>query len=89
MHPRKKAGLSSRTREGLASVLVSLSALPPPAAPDGVVLLCVVRAVLKKIHQRILVGDFVRVARIDWPSRPPGTHPHLGAQVCGRMYASM
>jgi len=63
-------------------VLVSPSALPPPAAPDGVVLLCVVRAVLKKIHQRILVGDFVRVARIDWPSRRGAVEDLLPRQNC-------
>ncbi len=36
----------------------------PPPAP---VLLCVVRALLKKIKQTVLVGDCVRVGSIDWP----------------------
>ena len=29
-------------------------------------LLCVVRALLKKMKQRVLVGDFVRISGIDW-----------------------
>eukprot|EP00899_Mesostigma_viride_P013089 jgi/Mesvir1/21781/Mv04177-RA.1 len=40
-----------------------------PLARDGQVgveLLCVVRAVLKKIQRRVLVGDYVTVGRIDW-----------------------
>lgn len=36
---------------------------PPPATE----LLCVVRALLKKIKQTVLVGDRVRVSSIDWP----------------------
>jgi len=35
----------------------------------GVELLCVVRAVLKKIKRRILVGDQVQVGRIDWDDK--------------------
>ena len=35
----------------------------------GVELLCVVRAVLKKIKRRVLVGDKVLVGSIDWVDR--------------------
>lgn len=36
---------------------------------NGVELLCVVRAVLKKIRRRVLVGDKVLVGSIDWVDR--------------------
>ena len=39
------------------------------AGPDGqqpVELLCTVRALLKKMQERVLVGDNVRVISIDW-----------------------
>lgn len=40
----------------------SSSRVPPPRTQ----LLCTVRALLKKINQRVLVGDRVRVHGIDW-----------------------
>uniref|UniRef100_M4CJ42 EngC GTPase domain-containing protein n=1 Tax=Brassica campestris TaxID=3711 RepID=M4CJ42_BRACM len=39
------------------------------SSKDGVELLCVVRAVLKKIRRRVLVGDKVLVGSIDWVDR--------------------
>jgi ribosome biogenesis GTPase len=39
------------------------------ASGTGVELLCVVRAVLKKIKRRVLVGDKVLVGSIDWVDR--------------------
>lgn len=47
----------------------------PPSSADaprnavGMELLCVVRAVLKKIRRRVLVGDKVLVGAIDWVDR--------------------
>ena len=32
-------------------------------------LLCIVRALLKKIRQTVLVGDNVKVVGIDWPAQ--------------------
>lgn len=40
--------------------------LPEGTAPPKRELLCIVRALLKKIKQRVLVGDFVEVSSIDW-----------------------
>lgn len=40
--------------------------LPEGTAPPQKELLCIVRALLKKIKQRVLVGDFVEVSSIDW-----------------------
>ena len=42
---------------------------PPEGSGIGVELLCVVRAVLKKIKRRVLVGDKVLVGSIDWVDR--------------------
>ena len=39
-----------------------------PEEGPAVELLCIVRALLKKIKQRVLVGDRVRVVSIDWPA---------------------
>ena len=39
---------------------------PEGSAPPRQELLCVVRALLKKIKQRVLVGDYVEVSSIDW-----------------------
>ena len=39
---------------------------PVPSARVGTELLCVVRALLKKLQQRVLVGDHVVVGAIDW-----------------------
>lgn len=40
-----------------------------PEGSGGIELLCVVRAVLKKIKRRVLVGDRVLVGSIDWVDR--------------------
>lgn len=40
-----------------------------PRNAIGMELLCVVRAVLKKIKRRVLVGDKVMVGAIDWVDR--------------------
>lgn len=40
-------------------------AAAPPAPPRGQ-LLCTVRALLKKVRQRVLVGDVVSVGSVDW-----------------------
>lgn len=44
----------------------SPAADPPLPSPPVKQLLCTVRALLKKIGQRVLVGDLVRVRTIDW-----------------------
>ncbi|KAL4458693.1 hypothetical protein ABPG75_013558 [Micractinium tetrahymenae] len=44
----------------------SLEGAAPGEAPPRPRLLCVVRALLKKIKQEVLVGDRVRVVGIDW-----------------------
>ena len=41
----------------------------PEDSGTGVELLCVVKAVLKKIKRRVLVGDKVLVGSIDWVDR--------------------
>lgn len=49
------------------------------AGTDTVELLCTVRALLKKMKQRVFVGDFVKVINIDWTSNqgtPFATHNH-------------
>jgi ribosome biogenesis GTPase len=47
-----------------------------------VTLLCNVRALLKKIKQRVLVGDFVRVIGIDWvDNRGKDTHTCSGLRT--------
>ncbi|KAK3418898.1 hypothetical protein EUGRSUZ_H04651 [Eucalyptus grandis] len=49
---------------------VIVQSLPPiEGAGIGVELLCVVKAVLKKIKRRVLVGDKVLVGSIDWVDR--------------------
>eukprot|EP00668_Euglena_longa_P000182 GGOE01000253.1.p1 GENE.GGOE01000253.1~~GGOE01000253.1.p1 ORF type:complete len:472 (+),score=116.84 GGOE01000253.1:169-1416(+) len=50
-------------------VVVDPQEVPSLGEGEPVELLCVVRAVLKKIKCRILVGDFVLVGRIDWSDR--------------------
>lgn len=44
----------------------SVEGAPEGAAPPRARLLCVVRGLLKKIKQNVLVGDRVRVVGIDW-----------------------
>ena len=40
--------------------------VPGPANTGHVELLCIVRALLKKMREKVLVGDTVRVTGIDW-----------------------
>lgn len=54
---------SSSSSNGTSSPRSSEAAAPPVRQ-----LLCTVRALLKKIGQRVLVGDNVRVQPIDWPA---------------------
>lgn len=55
-------------------------------------LLCVVRALLKKMRERVLVGDFVRVISIDWiDMRGESALQHLSltsAYICVQAGAS-
>lgn len=50
-------------------VLVDREELPALHNKETVELLVVVRAVLKKLKRRVLVGDYVKVGRIDWEDR--------------------
>ena len=47
-----------------------------PSRDGHVELLCTVRALLKKMRERVLVGDHVRVFSIDWVESQ-GTPPHI------------
>lgn len=49
--------------------------------PDSaVVLLCNVRALLKKMQQQVLVGDLVQLVGVDWVAeRGESTHPAVVA----------
>jgi putative ribosome biogenesis GTPase RsgA len=65
---------SSSRQDGAVSSSTTSTSIPDaqqpgstqPATPPVKQLLCTVRALLKKIGQRVLVGDHVRVNPIDW-----------------------
>jgi hypothetical protein len=56
------------TRSSNSSSSNGASSSSEAATPPVRQLLCTVRALLKKIGQRVLVGDNVRVQPIDWPA---------------------
>lgn len=60
--------LSARPNED-SELSGSLEGESPESSRLGVELLCVVKAVLKKIKRRVLVGDKVVVGSIDWVDR--------------------
>lgn len=45
----------------------------------GAELLCTVRGLLKKMDRRVLVGDRVRVAAVDWADRSGAPARRVGA----------
>lgn len=54
---------------------IALTSPPNPLVCKGPLeLLCVVRALLKKMQQRIFVGDFVTVSAIDWVASRGSIH---------------
>ncbi|KAK3040833.1 hypothetical protein RJ639_029177 [Escallonia herrerae] len=70
LSPNHAIGMVASAQANFMRVVVS----EKPAASDGgegpgVELLCVVRALLKKIKRRVLVGDRVLVGSIDWVER--------------------
>ncbi|KAM0839063.1 hypothetical protein ACQ4PT_060553 [Festuca glaucescens] len=75
--PPRPPTRSSRTRPRASSrpprpTSCASSSPPPPRASSstrGADLLCVVRALLKKIRRRVLVGDRVLVGAVDWTDR--------------------
>ncbi|XP_058093251.1 small ribosomal subunit biogenesis GTPase RsgA 1, mitochondrial isoform X2 [Magnolia sinica] len=64
--PSQAIGLVSSAQANFMRVIVEESSIENPI---GVELLCVVRAVLKKIRRRVLVGDKVLVGSVDWVDR--------------------
>lgn len=54
---------------GFTSGTGGLNQTGPGDQGDGIELLCVVRALLKKIKRKVLVGDRVLVGSIDWTDR--------------------
>ncbi|KAL5717620.1 thiamine phosphate phosphatase [Ranunculus cassubicifolius] len=60
-------GMVASSQDNFMRVLIQNPNPNVPANPrDGVELLCVVKAVLKKIKRRVLVGDKVLVGAINW-----------------------
>ncbi|KAL8162302.1 hypothetical protein V2J09_013791 [Rumex salicifolius] len=72
LSPDQAVGTVASAQANFMRVIVQ-SAPPPPAGDDagrvGAELLCVVKAVLKKIRRKVLVGDKVLVSAIDWVDR--------------------
>lgn len=74
--PNQAIGLVAAAQANFMRVIVE-SAGGPPENPSFLVsdsrigkeLLCVVRALLKKIRRRVLVGDKVLVGSVDWTDR--------------------
>lgn len=56
----------------------------PWASQGPLELLCVVRALLKKMQRRIFVGDFVTVSAIDWVASRGSIHEVRGHQISGK-----
>ncbi|XP_011098809.1 uncharacterized protein LOC105177379 [Sesamum indicum] len=62
-------GTVASSQANFMRVVVNSASQPEDSASLGVELLCVVKAVLKKIRRRVLVGDKVLVGSIDWVDR--------------------
>ncbi|XP_048557033.1 small ribosomal subunit biogenesis GTPase RsgA 1, mitochondrial-like [Triticum urartu] len=66
--PNQATGLVAASQANFMRVIVSSTA-PGLEQHQGTDLLCVVRALLKKIRRRVLVGDRVLVGAVDWTDR--------------------
>ncbi|KAL1804541.1 hypothetical protein DCAR_0936195 [Daucus carota subsp. sativus] len=64
LSPDQAIGMVASAQANFMRVIVQISNTPTPTL--GVELLCVVRALLKKIKRRVSVGDKVLVGSIDW-----------------------
>ncbi|KAI3474957.1 hypothetical protein Pfo_030268 [Paulownia fortunei] len=62
-------GTVASSQANFMRVVVNSASQPEDSGSLGVELLCVVKAVLKKIKRRVLVGDKVLVGSIDWVDR--------------------
>ncbi|GFP84965.1 putative ribosome biogenesis GTPase rsga [Phtheirospermum japonicum] len=62
-------GTVASAQANFMRVIVNSAPQPEDSGSIGVELLCVVKAVLKKIKRRVLVGDKVLVGSIDWVDR--------------------
>jgi len=64
-------GVVAASQANFMRVIVPESDQPPSSSGSfrGVELLCVVRALLKKIKRRVMVGDKVLVGSVDWVDR--------------------
>ncbi|PKA63826.1 Triacylglycerol lipase 2 [Apostasia shenzhenica] len=72
--PDQATGFVASAQANFMRVIVDSAAEPPANDRDssdkaGTHLLCVVRALLKKIRRRVLVGDTVLVGSVDWVDR--------------------
>ncbi|KAL6011323.1 hypothetical protein ACLOJK_001769 [Asimina triloba] len=66
LQPSQAVGLVAAAQANFMRVFVEDSAAGNPV---GIELLCVVRALLKKIRRRVFVGDKVLVGSVDWVDR--------------------
>ncbi|XP_071681665.1 small ribosomal subunit biogenesis GTPase RsgA 1, mitochondrial-like [Lolium perenne] len=66
--PSQATGLVAASQANFMRVIVAATA-PGLEQHRGADLLCVVRALLKKIRRRVLVGDRVLVGAVDWAGR--------------------
>ncbi|PIN07027.1 hypothetical protein CDL12_20420 [Handroanthus impetiginosus] len=62
-------GMVASSQANFMRVVVNSASQQEDSGSLGVELLCVVKAVLKKIRRRVLVGDKVLVGSIDWVDR--------------------
>lgn len=63
--PNQAVGLVAAAQANFMRVIVE-STPGSPAARAGTELLCVVRALMKKMRRRVMVGDKVLVGSVDW-----------------------